>query len=101
MQNKLFVGGEFVDAVEGATLEVRNPHDGALLTEIAEGRAADIDRAVDAAAAAQPAWARLQASERGRLLLKLADASRPRAQLCEGRRRRRRRDSVRRQGARP
>jgi aldehyde dehydrogenase (NAD+) len=74
MQNKLFVGGEFVDAVEGATLEVRNPHDGALLTEIAEGRAADIDRAVDAAAAAQPAWARLQASERGRLLLKLADA---------------------------
>ncbi len=74
MQNRLFIGGEFVDAAEGATLDVRNPHDGSLLTEIAEGRASDIDRAVDAAAAARPAWARMQASERGRLLLKLADA---------------------------
>ena len=33
----------------------------------------DVDRAVAAATAAQPAWARLSASERGRLLLKLAD----------------------------
>ena len=33
----------------------------------------DVDRAVAAAAAAQPAWARLSASDRGRLLLKLAD----------------------------
>jgi aldehyde dehydrogenase (NAD+) len=74
MQNRLFIGGEFADGVDGATIEVRNPHDGSLLTEIAEGRASDVDRAVDAAAAALPAWARTQASERGRLLLRLADA---------------------------
>ena len=74
MQNKLFIGGEFVDGVDGATIEVLNPHDGSVITQIAEARAADVDRGVDAAAAAFPAWKRMAAAERGRLLLKLADA---------------------------
>ncbi len=74
MQNKLFIGGEFVDGVDGSTIEVLNPHDGSVITEIAEARAADVDRGVDAAAAAFPAWKRMAAAERGRLLLKLADA---------------------------
>lgn len=74
VQNQLFIGGEFVDAVDGATLEVINPHDCSVITEIAEGRAADIDRAVDAATAAFPAWRAMAAAERGRLLLKLADS---------------------------
>jgi aldehyde dehydrogenase (NAD+) len=74
MQNKLFIGGEFVDAVGGATIEVLNPHDCSVITEIAEARADDVDRAVDAAAAAFPAWRKMAAAERGRLLLKLADS---------------------------
>ena len=74
MQNKLFIGGEFVDAVSGATIEVINPHDCSVITEIAEARAEDVDRAVDAAVAAFPAWRAMAAAERGRLLLKLADA---------------------------
>ena len=74
MQNKLFIGGEFVNGVDGATIEVLNPHDGSVITQIAEARAADVDRGVDAAAAAFPAWKRMAAAERGRLLLKLADA---------------------------
>lgn len=74
VQNKLFIGGEFVDAIDGATLEVLNPHDCSVITEIAEGRAADIDRAVAAAATAFPAWKRMAAADRGRLLLRLADA---------------------------
>src|SRR5262245_63600212 len=73
-QNKLFIGGEFVDGADGATIEVLNPHDCSVLTEIAEARGADVDRAVDAAAAAFPAWRSTAAAERGRLLLKLADA---------------------------
>jgi aldehyde dehydrogenase (NAD+)/betaine-aldehyde dehydrogenase len=73
-QNKLFIGGEFVDGADGATIEVLNPHDCSVLTEIAEARAADVDRAVDAAAEAFPAWRRTAAAERGRLLLALADA---------------------------
>ena len=74
MRDKLFIGGEFVDGVEQATFEVLNPHDLSRLAEVAEAREADVDRAVDAAAAAFPAWSRTPASERGRLLLRLADA---------------------------
>jgi aldehyde dehydrogenase (NAD+)/betaine-aldehyde dehydrogenase len=74
VQDKLFIGGQFVDAVEGATVEVRNPHDGALLAGVAEGRAADVDRAVEAAQQAFPGWAATAAADRGRLLMRLADA---------------------------
>jgi aldehyde dehydrogenase (NAD+)/betaine-aldehyde dehydrogenase len=74
VQHRLFIGGEFVDAVDGTTIGVLNPHDCSVLAEIAEARAADVDRAVAAAAAAAPAWARTAAAERGRLLLRLADA---------------------------
>lgn len=74
MQNQLFINGEFVDAVGGHRLPVINPHDGSVITEIAEGRQADIDLAVAAAKAAFPQWKSVAAAERGRLLLKLADA---------------------------
>lgn len=73
-QSKLFIGGEFVDAREGGTIEVLNPHDNSKLADIAEARAADIDLAVEAAARAYPSWRDMAAADRGRLLLKLADA---------------------------
>jgi acyl-CoA reductase-like NAD-dependent aldehyde dehydrogenase len=74
VQTRLFIGGEFVDALAGGTVDVRNPHDGSLLAEVAEARAADVDRAVEAAQAAFPAWAATPAAQRGRLLGRLADA---------------------------
>ena len=74
MQNQLFINGEFVDAIGGHRLPVVNPHDGSVITEIAEGRQADVDLAVAAAKAAFPKWKAIAAAERGRLLLKLADA---------------------------
>ena len=74
METRLFIGGEFVDAVEGGRIPVTNPHDNTILAEVAEARAADIDRAVQAARKAFPAWRRMAASERGRFLAKLADA---------------------------
>jgi aldehyde dehydrogenase (NAD+)/betaine-aldehyde dehydrogenase len=74
MQNRLFIGGEFVDAVGGDHIEVFNPHDCTLITEIAEARAADVDLAVAAAQSAFPSWRRTSAADHGRLLLRLADA---------------------------
>ncbi|WP_110208307.1 aldehyde dehydrogenase family protein [Nocardioides daejeonensis] len=74
MQQKLFIGGEFVDAADGGTFETIDPHDGTVLANVAEARAADVDRAVAAAASAFPAWSRMAAADRGRLLLRLADA---------------------------
>ena len=34
MQDKLFIGGEFVDGVEQATFEVLNPHDLSKLADV-------------------------------------------------------------------
>jgi aldehyde dehydrogenase (NAD+) len=74
LQNRLLIGGDFVDSVDGASIEVLNPHDCSVITSIAEARAADVDRAVAAAAAAFDGWRTTPAADRGRLLLKLADA---------------------------
>src|SRR4029077_10134400 len=74
MQTKLFINGEFVDGRARATIPVTNPYDNSLICEIAEARAEDVDAAVDAAKTAHKSWARMDPSERGRLLLKLADA---------------------------
>jgi aldehyde dehydrogenase (NAD+) len=74
MQTRLFIDGEFVDAVDGATLDVTDPHDGSLLAAVAEAKEADVDRAVAAAARAFDGWQRTPAADRGRLLLRLADA---------------------------
>ena len=74
MQTRLFIGGEFVDAADGATLATIDPHDQSVLAEVAEAKEADVDRAVAAATQAFPAWSRRPAMDRGRLLLKLADA---------------------------
>jgi aldehyde dehydrogenase (NAD+) len=74
VQDKLFIGGLFVPDLEGRTFEVFNPHDGSKLADVAEARPADVDRAVDAAQRAFPEWSGMAASDRGRLLLRLADA---------------------------
>jgi acyl-CoA reductase-like NAD-dependent aldehyde dehydrogenase len=74
VQTGLFIDGEFVDGLAGATLDVVDPHDCSVLARVAEARAEDIDRAVAAATAAFPAWSAVPAAERGRLLLRLADA---------------------------
>jgi acyl-CoA reductase-like NAD-dependent aldehyde dehydrogenase len=74
MQNQLFIDGQFVPALEGAEIDVVNPTNGELITRIAAAQAGDVDLAVAAAKRAFPAWAALPAAERGRLLLKLADA---------------------------
>ncbi|HEX7840868.1 MAG TPA: aldehyde dehydrogenase family protein, partial [Kofleriaceae bacterium] len=68
------IGGEFVESSSGETMEVLNPATGEAIAEVPRGTAEDVDRAVDAAARAFPAWSRTPASERGRLLFALASA---------------------------
>ncbi len=74
MQTRLLIGGEFVDALDGATMEVINPFTGEVIAHVAEAKAADVDRAVAAAHKALPVWKGMAAAQRGRLLGKLADA---------------------------
>ena len=74
VQDKLFIGGRFVDSLDGRTFEVFNPHDGSKLADVAEAREADVDLAVEAAQRAFPDWDATSATDRGRLLLRLADS---------------------------
>ncbi|MBW3593343.1 MAG: aldehyde dehydrogenase family protein, partial [Actinobacteria bacterium] len=69
-----FVGGEWLDAVEGETMEVLNPATGETIVEVPRGTQADVDRAVDAAKRALPEWRETTPQDRSELLLKLADA---------------------------
>jgi len=73
-QHKNFVGGKWVDAVDGGTMEVLNPATGETIAEVPRGTEADVDRAVEAAKAALPEWLETTPGERAEALLKLADA---------------------------
>lgn len=73
IRHQLFIDGRFVDAESGETLATLNPHDNSPIAEVALAGAADIDKAVAAATRAFPAWSRLAAADRGRILLRLAD----------------------------
>ncbi|HEU4403245.1 MAG TPA: aldehyde dehydrogenase family protein [Candidatus Polarisedimenticolia bacterium] len=72
---RLFIGGEWAESIAGATFTTTNPATEEPLTEVSEGRAEDIDRAVQAARAAfsEGEWARLAPAERGRILWKIGD----------------------------
>ena len=74
LQTRLLINGEWVDGLAKGEIEVVNPYTGQPIARVAEARKEDVDLAVAAAKAAAPAWAALAAHERGRLLLKLADA---------------------------
>ena len=68
-----FIGGKFVAPVRGQYFEVLTPINGQPYTQAARSTAEDVEKALDAAHAAAPAWGRLPAAERANLLLKVAD----------------------------
>ncbi len=70
---KAFIGGEWVDAASGETMEVINPATGETIAEVPRCGAEDVDRAVEAAKKALPDWLEKTPKERSELLHKLAD----------------------------
>ena len=80
--DRLYIGGEWVDAADGATLDTYNPATGELLTAVAEAKEADIDRAVRAARGAMAhdsEWRRMDAIDRGEVVARIARAIEARA----------------------
>lgn len=63
-----FIGGGYVPARGGRSFAVVNPATGSEVARAAEGDAADVDAAVQNAAEAQKAWAKLPARKRGALV---------------------------------
>ena len=64
----LFIGGKWRSAAGGRTLPVHDPATGEVLCEVADATPADGMEALDAAVAAQPAWAAYAPRERGEIL---------------------------------
>ena len=72
-QQKMFVDGEFVDALSGETMEVVNPATGEVIAEVPRAGEEDVDRAVAAAETAWESWREKTPKDRMELLLALAD----------------------------
>jgi phenylacetaldehyde dehydrogenase len=72
---KMLIDGKWVNAASGKNFPTYNPATGEVLAHVAEGDRADIDAAVQAARRAFDSgpWSRMTASERGKLVWKLAD----------------------------
>jgi 1-pyrroline dehydrogenase len=68
-----FIGGEWREGADGGVDEVLDPATGEVIAEVASSSAADVDRAVAAAAGAFPGWASTPPGERAEALWRLAD----------------------------
>ncbi|MCH0539231.1 aldehyde dehydrogenase family protein [Streptomyces sp. MUM 203J] len=68
-----WIGGAYVPPAEGRYFENPSPVDGRPFTEMARGTEPDVERALDAAHAAAPAWGRTSPGERAGVLLRIAD----------------------------
>jgi aldehyde dehydrogenase (NAD+) len=72
------IGGRDVEAASGEWLDKHRPADGSLLCGVARSGAEDVGRAVEAARAAQPAWAARTVVSRGDMCREIALALRER-----------------------
>lgn len=77
---RMLIGGELVESESGRWFASINPANEEPLAEVPRGSAKDVDAAVDAAEAAQPAWASLPAGKRADYLRRLADVLTGRAE---------------------
>ena len=68
-----YIGGASLAPVAGRYFENRTPVTGEVFCEVARSGEADIEKALDAAHAAAPAWGRSTAAERAVILNKIAD----------------------------
>jgi acyl-CoA reductase-like NAD-dependent aldehyde dehydrogenase len=71
----MLVDGEWVGSTDGQFISVENPsRRGTIAGEVPRGKAEDVDRAVKAASKAFEKWKRVSPRDRGKLMLKIADA---------------------------
>ena len=68
-----FIGGQWVDAASGQTLDVENPATGEVVATVPASAEADVDRAVEAASTAFESWSLTTPQTRSLALLKIAD----------------------------
>jgi betaine-aldehyde dehydrogenase len=77
-EQKLYIGGRYVDSTSGATFESINPANGEVLANVQRASQEDVERAVASATAGQKVWAAMTAMQRSRILRKAVDILRER-----------------------
>ncbi|MBN1188466.1 MAG: aldehyde dehydrogenase [Dehalococcoidales bacterium] len=75
-ENKLWIGGQFVDTDSGQTFATHNPTTGEEISRIPLAGKSDVDKAVAAARKAYPAWSKKTQGERSAIVAKIAQAIR-------------------------
>ena len=73
LKNRLLIDGNWCTATGEATFAVENPATGEVIAQVADATPADADKAIAAAARAQPLWAEKTVLERSGLLRKWFD----------------------------
>lgn len=73
IETRLFINNEFVESIEGEKFDVFNPYNEEKVASVYEALSGDVDKAVDAAEVALPAWSELGAFARSAYYYKLAD----------------------------
>ncbi len=68
-----FIGGKRVEGTSGRFADVYNPATGEVQAKVALASAAELNAAVENAAAAQPAWAATNPQRRARVLMRFVD----------------------------
>jgi acyl-CoA reductase-like NAD-dependent aldehyde dehydrogenase len=72
IEQKMYVGGRWVDAVAGGVITTLNPSTGEAVGTVPAAGAEDVGRAVDAARAALPAWSGMTQAQRNKVLYGIA-----------------------------
>ncbi|MBS0969679.1 betaine-aldehyde dehydrogenase [Chimaeribacter arupi] len=75
---KLYINGTYTDCATGETFDAVNPANGEVIAQVQAATAADVDRAVAAAAKGQKVWAAMTAMQRSRILRRAVDILRER-----------------------
>lgn len=70
---KMYIGGEWVDAIGGEYFDDMNPYTGEVYARIPAGKREDATRAIEAAQAAFPEWANTPPAVKRGIFLKAAD----------------------------
>ncbi len=76
----MLIDGKWVESASGARFTVENPANRKPVAEVPRSAAADVDRAVAAASKALVSWRKVVPRERGRILLRIAEALQARAE---------------------
>ena len=67
---KMLINGKAMDAADGAVLKVTNPATGAIIDTVPKAGPADVEKAVQAAKAAQQEWVKVPIYQRVEILMK-------------------------------